>query len=143
MAFIVPALAAQVAKLPANGGKAGADYSVREQALLSTVKTYVDAQSGVVPAGSISKAELVASLQPSHVVKYAGKHTAIASATQSITVTGVLSTDIVHACVESRAGAGVAYILRATPSANTVTVVGSATFDAGDVVVYSVLRAAP
>ena len=144
MAFVVPSLESQVALLPANGAKAGADFSTRERALLKSVKAYVDAQSGVVPAGSISKAELAASLQPSHVVKFAGKITAAgASATQSASVAGVLATDIVQVTVESRAGAGVAYILRGTPTADTVTVVGSAAFDNGDIISYVVLRAAP
>jgi hypothetical protein len=139
MAFVVPGLAAEVAQLPANGGKAGDAFSYRERALLKSVKEYVDA----LPAGSITLAELSSGIAPSHVVKFAGKHTAVgASATQTVTVTGALATDIVMATVQTRAGAGVAYILRATPSADTVTIVGSAAFDNGDIISYSVLRAA-
>jgi hypothetical protein len=139
MSFIVPGLAAEVAQLPANGGKAGDQFSYRERALLASVKAYVD----TLPAGSVTLAELSAGIAPSHVVKFAGKITASgASATQTATVTGVLSSDIVMVTVESRAGAGVAYILRGTPTANTITVVGSAAFDNGDIISYSVLRAA-
>jgi hypothetical protein len=139
MAFVVPGLAAEVAQLPANGGKAGDQFSYRERALLASVKAYVD----TLPAGSVTLAELSAGIAPSHVVKFAGKITASgASATQTATVTGVLSSDIVMVTVESRAGAGVAYILRGTPTANTITVVGSAAFDNGDIISYSVLRAA-
>lgn len=139
MAFAVPGLAAEVAQLPSNGGKAGDAFSFRERALLKSVKDYVDA----LPAGSITLAELASGIAPSHVVKYAGKRTAAgASATQAVTVTGVAATDIVLATVESRAGAGVAYILSATPTTNTVTIVGSAAFDNGDIISYVVLRAA-
>lgn len=123
MAFRVPSLATEVAKLPANGGKAGDEFSTRERAVLASAKAYMDG------------------LVPSHKVVAAGKRTATASATQAITVSGVLATDIVHATVESRSGAGVAYILRATPTASTVTIVGSASFDAGDIISWSVLRA--
>ena len=139
MSFVVPGLASEVAKLPAEGGKAGDQFSYRERALLASVKAYVDS----LPAGSVTLAELSAGIAPSHVVKFAGKITAAgASATQVATVTGVLVTDIVMATVQTRAGAGVAYLLRATPTANTVTIVGSAAFDNGDIISYSVLRAA-
>ena len=139
MSFVVPGLASEVAKLPANGGKAGNQFSLRERALLASVKAYVDS----LPAGSVTLAELAPGIAPSHVVKFAGKITASgASATQSASVAGVLATDIVLVTVESRAGAGVAYILRGTPTANTVTVVGSAAFDNGDIISYVVLRAA-
>ena len=139
MAFVVPGLAAEVAQLPSNGGKAGDAFSYRERALLKSVKDYVDA----LPAGSITLAELASGIAPSHVVKYAGKITASgASATQTASVPGVLTSDIVMATVQTRAGAGVAYILRATPTADTVTVVGSAAFDNSDIISYIVFRAA-
>jgi len=119
-----PALAAAVATLAASARKAGLKFSFREKFLLGSVKAYVDA-----PA-------------PSHVVKFAGSITAAgASATQTLTVTGVAATDIVVVSVSTRAGAGVAYIIRGTPTLNTVTVVGSAAFDNGDLISYVVLRA--
>jgi hypothetical protein len=139
MTFAVPSLATEVAQLPANGGKAGDAFSYRERALLLSVKNYVDA----LPAGSITLAELASGIAPSHVAKYAGKITASgASATQTASVPGVLTSDIVMATVQTRAGAGVAYILRATPTADTVTVVGSAAFDNSDIISYIVFRAA-
>jgi hypothetical protein len=139
MTIVVPGLAAEVAELSSNAYKAGQKFSTRERLLLASIKSYVDA----LPAGSITLSELSSGIAPSHVIKYAGSITAAgASATQTLTVTGVAATDIVMATVRSRAGAGVAYILRATPTLNTVTVVGSAAFDNGDLISYQVIRAA-
>lgn len=123
MPFRVPSLATEVAKLPANGGKAGDEFSTRERAVLASTKAYVDGGGR------------------SHTIVAAGKRTATASATQTFSVTGLLATDIVHATVQTRVGAGVAYIIRATPSAGSLTIVGSASFDAGDIIAWSVLRA--
>jgi hypothetical protein len=137
MPFVVPGLAAEVAQLPANGGKAGEQFSYRERALLASVKAYVDS----LPAGSVTLAELSAGIAPSHVVKFAGSITASgASATQVATVTGVLATDLVFVTIKSQAG--VISVKSGAATLNTVTVVGSGAFTNGDVIGYQVIRAA-
>jgi hypothetical protein len=138
MAFVVPGLAAEVAQLPANGGKAGDQFSYRERALLASVKAYVDA----LPAGSITLAELSSGIAPSHVVKFAGKFTTVGGdASEAIAVTGVLSTDIVHVTVQT-AGATPRSIVSAVPSANSIAVTLSGDPAADHILSYSVLRAA-
>jgi hypothetical protein len=81
--------------------------------------------------------------KPSHVVKFAGKTTVNATDggdnSLSLTVTGVLATDIVMATFETADAASIATALVATPSADTITISGTLTEN--DVIAYTVLRA--
>src|ERR1051325_11546038 len=113
--------------------------------LAKLAKTYIDAFSAAtanIADAAVTKAKLSASLSPSHVVKYAGTFTTVnGSATQTITVSGVASSDIVHVNLRV-AGASPQTILTAVPTTNTITVVMSANPAADHVLQYSVLRAA-
>lgn len=122
----------------AAGAYPSTRFNQRERKLLESVKTYVDSVAG---AGSITLSDLAPGIAPSHVVKFAGKHTTVGgAAAEAITVAGVLATDIVLVSIESNSGAAV--LLTAAPTTDTIT----ATFDvdpvATVVVSYSVLRAA-
>lgn len=78
---------------------------------------------------------------PSHVVKYAGLYTSVAgSATQPITVTGVVAGDLVF-CQLRQVGATPRTILTAIPSTDTVTVVMSGDPSTDHILQYQVLRA--
>lgn len=113
-------------------------FNQRERKLLATVKDYVD----TLPAGSISLSELAAGISPSHVVKFAGKYTTLGgSATEAQTVTGVASTDIVIATLQTK-GATPRTILTSAPTLNTLTYVFSGDPSTDHVISYMVLRAA-
>lgn len=110
------------------------------------------ALNGTVPTGSISTAELAdlavtlaklaAGITPSHVVKYAGKHTTLGGdATEVITVTGLLTTDVVHVTVQT-AGGTPRSIVASVLTANTITVTMSGDPSTDHILAYSVLRAA-
>jgi hypothetical protein len=97
---------------------------------------------GTVAAGSVVLANLATGIAPSHVVKFAGKHTtAGGSATEAFTVTGVAATDIVVATLQTK-GASPQTIVTTAPTLNTITVVFSADPSTDHVVSYVVYRAA-
>lgn len=100
------------------------------------------ARKNVLSAGSVVLADLDSGIAPSHVVKYAGRHTTVGgSATEAITVSGVAATDNVK--IEIRTvGATPRTIVSATTSTNTVTVVFSGDPSTDHVIYYEVTRAA-
>lgn len=81
--------------------------------------------------------------KPSHIVKFAGKHTVTAGEdpveSAVITVTGVAATDIVVANFEVAAAGSIVTALVATPTLNTVTISGTLTEN--DIISYVVYRA--
>lgn len=80
-------------------------------------------------------------LLPSHVVKYAAKHTTLGgAAAEAITVSGVLATDIVLVTLEVEGSSPVS-IVKAAPTADTITVTFSADPSSDHIVSYVVLRA--
>lgn len=91
----------------------------------------------------VTLAKFAAGVTPSHVAKFAGKITWSASgASLATTVTGVASTDVVVATIQT-APTQAAYIVSATPTTNTITVTLSAANTSNDAVIaYQVLRAA-
>lgn len=99
--------------------------------------------SGVTAIGSgkVLLAMLATGVAPSHVLKFAGKHTTVSGATQTITVTGVASTDIVHVTLQTVGGVP-RTITTAAPTTNTITVVMSGDPSTDHILSYSVLRAA-
>lgn len=123
----------------AAGAYPSTRFNQRERKLLESVKTYVDSVAG---AGSITLSDLAPGIAPSHVVKFAGKHTTVGdeSGAEAITVAGVLATDIVLVSIESNSGAAV--LLTAAPTTDTITVTFDVNPVATVVVSYSVLRAA-
>lgn len=73
---------------------------------------------------AVTKAKLATAIQPAAVVKFSGKHTDLGgSATVTITATGVLTSTLVFAAIESSANA--VSIQKVTPTANTITVLCS------------------
>lgn len=90
---------------------------------------------------AVSLEQLDDGISPSHVVKYAGKESdGGGSATVAITVTGVLSTDVVFAQVEASTNA--VEVQKVTPTADTITVLLSGDPGASTEIAYQALRAA-
>lgn len=80
-------------------------------------------------------------VNPAFVTKFAGKYTTLGgSATEAQTVTGVLSTDVVIATLNTK-GATPRTILTAAPTTNTITYVFSGDPSTDHVVAYQILRA--
>lgn len=104
--------------------------------------TLIETAEDQVPAnGAVTLAALATAIAPSHVVKFAGKHTtAGGDATEVITVTGLLTTDVVHVTVQT-AGATPRSIVAAVLTANTITVTMSDDPSTDHILAYSVLRA--
>lgn len=91
--------------------------------------------------GAVTSAKMASALQPSHVVKFAGKHTtAGGAALEEISVGNVLATDIVMVSLEA-VGETPRTIVAANPDADKINV----TFDddpgSDHVVSYVVFRA--
>ncbi len=85
---------------------------------------------------------LGAGIAPSHVVKYAGKHTTLGgAAAEAITISGVAATDIVIVTIQT-VGLSPVTVVKAVPTTNTVTVTFSADPSTDHIVSYVVLRAA-
>ena len=83
----------------------------------------------------------VAGSKPAYVVVFAGKESyAGGSATDAITVTGALDTDLVFAQVQESTTA--VSVQKVTPTANTLTVLMSADPGAATVITWQVLRLA-
>lgn len=78
----------------------------------------------------------------SHIVKFAGKHTTVGGdATEVITVTGLLTSDVVHVTVQT-AGVTPREIVASVLTADTITVTLSGDPSNDHILAYSVLRAA-
>ena len=106
------------------------------------------AAAGAYPAFRFNKREqkLLASIQaavgaPTHYVKFAGTHTTVGgAAAEAKTITGLLSTDLVFVQMKAQ-GASPQTILKAVPTADTLTVTFSANPSSDHVFYYQVLRA--
>jgi len=101
------------------------------------------AEEGGLAAGAVALANLATGIVPSHVVKFAGKHTSTANGggVNAVTVTGVAATDVVIATLQT-AGSTPRTILTAIPTTNTITVTFSGDPSTDHIVSYMVLRAA-
>jgi hypothetical protein len=93
----------------------------------------------IVPAVAVDKA--------SHTIIAAGIHTVDdnpLAATEFISITGCLATDIVLASLHTNTGSPDLYIIGAVAAASPagITITASGTFTAGDKINYAVLRAA-
>lgn len=103
--------------------------------------TITNAGVTAIGANKVTKAMLAAIVTPSHVVKFAGKHTTVGgAASEDITVTGALGTDIVLVSLQAK-GATPRTILTALPAADKITLEFSGDPAADHVVSYIVLRA--
>jgi hypothetical protein len=108
---------------------------------ITTAKILDDAvTTAKILNANVTVAKLATALQPSHVVKYAGKEEdGGGSATVAITVTGVAATDIVFAQLQASTNA--VNIQKVTPTTNTITVLMSGDPGASTVISYQALRA--
>jgi hypothetical protein len=91
---------------------------------------------------NVTLAKLDDAITPSHVVKFANaSYTTLGgAAAEVISVSGVLGTDVVHVTMREE-GATPRTILKAVPTADTITVTFSGDPSTDHVVAYSVLRA--
>lgn len=115
-----------------------------EDGAIDTTQLAADAVDGTkIEDDAVSLEHLDTGITPSHVVKYAGEHTWTGGgASDTITVTGALATDIVVASIQS-APTEAAYIASVAVTADTVTVTLSAANTSNDgVIAYQVIRAA-
>jgi hypothetical protein len=95
-----------------------------------------------IQAGAVTLAKLAAGITPSHVVKYAAQYTTTGgSASEAITVNGVLATDLVFIQVKND-GTNNRTVLAAAATLDTITVTFSGDPGADLVLYYQVLRAA-
>lgn len=148
-----------------NGSDASAFYMV--SSIITNVTVSVFAASGVVGTGNISDAAITApkiatdavttakilnanvtlpklapGITPSHVVKYAARATtAGGSATEVVTVTGALATDIQSVTVVNN-GTNNVTLLESVLTNNTLTLTFSGNPGNDAIVAYSILRAA-
>ena len=86
--------------------------------------------------------DLIANIQPSHVVQYAGSFTTLGGdASESITVTGVVSSDVVVVTVKT-AGATPRSVVAAAAGTDAISVTMSGDPSTDHVLAYVVYRAA-
>lgn len=116
---------------------------VAKDANLGTVLAAAEAgAAGALPAGSVSLAELASGVAPSHVAKFAGKHTTVGGdATEVIAVAGLLVSDVAIVTVQT-AGGTPRSIVASVLTADTITVTMSGDPAADHVLSYVVFRAA-
>lgn len=129
-----------------NGSGIAAAQTLSGDATVSNTGVLTIANVAVTTAkladANVTLGKLATGVAPSHVVKFAGKHTtAGGSATEAFTVTGVADTDIVVATLDTKGGTPVT-IVTSQPTLNTVTVVFSGDPSTDHVVSYVVYRAA-
>lgn len=94
-----------------------------------------------IAAAAVTLAKLASGITPSHIIKFGGTQSnGGGSATITITVTGMLSSDLPFVQIQSSANA--VTVQKVTPTANTITVLLSGDPGAGTVLSYEVLRAA-
>ncbi len=104
--------------------------------------TLIETAETVAGDDAVSLEDLDDGILPSHVAKYAGKHTSVGGdATEVITITGLDSTDVV-VCTVQTAGATPRSIVAAVPTTNTLTVTLSGDPSTDHVLGYVVFRAA-
>ena len=90
---------------------------------------------------NVTLAKLAAGITPSHIIKYAGTQAnGGGSATITITVTGMLNTDLPFVAIQASTNA--VTVQKVTPTANTITVLLSGDPGAATTLSYEVLRAA-
>jgi len=100
-----------------------------------------NAGATTIQANAVELGMLAAGITPSHVARFAGKHSYAGGGTSdAATVTGVVAGDIVFATIE--ASTNTTYIAKAVPTTDTVTFHFGADPGAGTIVSYIVFNAA-
>lgn len=122
--------------IEAGCGLAGLGDRIQEELTLAAEVISADIADGAVTVG-----KLAAALQPSHVVKFAGEFTTVGGdAAESISVSGVLATDIVI-CQLAVEGASAVTLDAAVCAEDAINVTLSADPSTDHVLNYIVLRA--
>ncbi len=103
--------------------------------------TIDNAGATTIGAGAIDLAMLSTGISPAYVIKFAGQHTTTASATNIITVTGALSTDLAFVQMVDD-GTNSVTILQAVMTADTLTVTFSGDPSTDAIINYQVIRTA-
>lgn len=104
--------------------------------------TIIAAGTTAIGAGKVLLAMLGTGIKPSHFVKFGGKYTTLGgSATEAQTLSGVLSTDLVIATLQTK-GAVARTIITSAPTTDTITYVFSGDPSTDHIVTYTVYRAA-
>lgn len=127
-------------------------YENAGTALLSDFNVIGDIASAEIAADAITNAKIAddavslehldSGIEPSHVVKYAGKFTtAGGDANEQISVSGVVATDVVIVSLQDK-GATPRTILTAKAGTNVIDIVMSGDPSTDHVICYQVLRAA-
>lgn len=107
---------------------------------MSPIAAKVQLGTLLAAAEAVVLGDMATAVAPSHVVKFAGKHTTLGGdATEVITVTGLATTDIAHVTVQTE-GAVARSIVDHVLTANTITVTMSGDPSTDHILVYSVLR---
>lgn len=95
-----------------------------------------------IAANAVTLAKLASGITPSHVVKYGAQYTTVGgAATEAVTVTGALSTDIAS-CVIKDNGTGNVTLLQTAVTNDTLTLTFSGNPGNDAVVYYQIFRAA-
>ena len=95
-----------------------------------------------IAAGAVTLAKLASGITPSHIIKYAGKHTTVGgAASEDITVTGAVAGDIAIVSLIQK-GATPRTILTAITATDKITLTFSGDPSTDHIVGYQVLRAA-
>lgn len=126
-------------------GTTFASVAVSGDATLANTGALTIAANAITTAkildANVTLAKLAAGITPSHVARYAGKHSYGGGGTSdAATVTGVVAGDIVIATIEAATNA--CYLAKAVPTTDTITFHFSADPGASTVVSYTVLNAA-
>lgn len=129
-----PSLAVEAARAPAYPALR---FNARERKILASVKVYVD---GLAGTASVTKAQLATGITYSHRVVAAASVATTAGATQTLTVAGVVPSDIVIVTLKA-VGATPRTILTGAAGTGQVIVVMSGDPSTDHTISYAVLRA--
>lgn len=131
----------QVATLDQNAGTVTVVSAFPTGAVGTANITDAAVTTAKIADANITLAKLAPGITPSHVVKYAGASAQSGgSATVTITVTGMLSTDLPFCQIAASSNA--VNVQKVTATANTITVLCSGDPGAASSFTYQVLRAA-
>lgn len=101
-----------------------------------------DITSGEIAAGAVTLAKLASGITPSHVIKFAGKHTTVGgAAAEDIAIVGAVAGDIAIVSLIQK-GATPRTILTAITATDKITLTFSGDPSTDHIVGYQVLRAA-
>lgn len=140
----IPSAPALMTEAAGSNGYPANRFNERERQLLASVANYLNAglPSSALAAGSVTLSKLATGVSPAYIVVAAGTTAVTGSATtQSITVTGALTSDIGFAMMNT-ADTNAVVVKDAKTSAGALGLTYSASTGTGGNVSWFVLRAA-